>query len=362
MAQTTRSSSPGSKKPKPAPTKSAATKAPASRKATAALPGVPPRKKVAPPPLPPPSPQASLTEATRAMDALRAKAWGAATALKLSTPAGVAVDAVAQVAPRPHWVLLTKGLLPRGFELSLRTVRAPEHAAPPPWTLALLDELVRAQEQGASLGPGQLLPLAAGTAPELGNDFRAVTLGLDPKLGEIVVAGAHFPVLAIVALARDEERMVREWSPLGLLEVMAKVDPLWVLDPDRSSLLASPRARTAIESRAEREGSAMEAAWARQSHWVTQGGGVVWTLSVDGVESLVSLLKGRTAHLRSFQLRSAEGLVEVHAAQAPSVAPGQDRLVIALSQTAGRVLRSQLRAAPGTYRAEALPQLTISVP
>lgn len=314
----------------------------------------------------PPTSRPRVTEAARAQafevahEAARQAAWSQPGAV-IATVDGVRVWGEALAKGRPHWQLLTDGLWRRGYELSLRVVRAREEVAPPAWALALLDRQVRRAlgEDAAPPDATWSLEEAAPMAPE--SDLAALTLAPETMPGALETPHGRAPVWQLVPLTRDEARLVREWCPSGLVELLRTVDPLLVADAERASLLQSPRARLAIEQRVAREGSSLGAMHAKVSTLKRAKAEATWRLSADAVDTVIALLKGRTAHQRAFVVRGSGAGVEVRPGDAPAVDVGPDGAVLKLSQAASRQLRAQLRARPGRYTIESLPGFAVEV-
>jgi hypothetical protein len=230
---------------------------------------------------------------------------------------------------------------------------------PPPWAAELLAQVFRQHADGAAMEPGQSLRLTAPLTED--SDMQAAALAVDPKLGTLETAHAKLTGLAVVGLCKDEERLAREWSPLGLSQILLQFDPALITDPERQSLMSSPRARTAIEQRAAQEGSSLHTAWTPISVLAKKGDGVQWGLSPEGVELLIALLKGRTGFLRPFTLRSPDAQVEVVPADAPRATVTDHTMLLQLPHTAAKAIRSTVRPAPGTYKLPELPTLTFEV-
>jgi hypothetical protein len=265
--------------------------------------------------------------------------------------------------PQPAWVLLSSGLAPQGLELVLRVARGKEELAPPPWIEASFRELVT-----AALGPAAPPPTAEQVviptlpmAPGSGSDLGSFAFTPDPTLTPHLPPGLAVKPLLAVGLTRDEERLVREWSPQGLLEVLSRADPALLTDPDRASMLQSPRARTAIEQRVAREGSSLSAMRAARSELQASGTKLLWRLSADAVDTVVSLVKGRTGHQRPFSIHAPGLELAVLPADHASLVLDGSRATLTLSQAAARLLRATLRAVPGRYVIDAVPGLTIEV-
>ncbi len=272
---------------------------------------------------------------------------------------GVTVHQALMPLPVPHWHLVTEGLAGVGFELTLRVPGESGERAPMPWALELMGHLIASGRAGQlARANGQTITLArplGGSA----STMQSVALGPDSLLKPLATPGGAVPVWVIFGLTPDEARITREWNPGGLLEVARAVNALLVTDLERSSLLMSPRARSVIEQRVEREGSAMEGFATRISELKQTERATTWRLGSDAVETVVSLLKGRIAHQRAFQVRAGTQVVEVTPVDAaPS---GVSPHVLKLSQTAARQMRATLKSKPGTYTWEALPDFKIEI-
>jgi hypothetical protein len=275
----------------------------------------------------------------------------------------VTVGVAAVRAPKPHWLFVTTGLWLRGVELCLKVPHRAEDVGPPAWALDTVRTLVghAASVDGPPLTSAQVLTLGAPFAP--GSEMTSFAFVAESTLGSVVTPHDTVHPLLAVGLTRDEERIVREWSPTALLEVLAQADALLATDIERSSLLLSPRARLHIEQRVEREGGSLSVMWAQRSSLVAAGpAATTWTLSSDAVETFVSLLKGRIGHHRGFSVHTAGSTsVDVIPADRPSLIMTGDAGRIELSQPAARALRAALRPRAGRYAIESLPELTIEV-
>lgn len=280
----------------------------------------------------------------------------------LGTVEGVSICGSLVPRGRPHWHLLTDGLAPRGYELSLRVQKEKEDLATPPWALALITTLItRASEGQLAADTNQVMLLGQGVAPGTDSELFGVVFTADPEVGALVTAHQSVPVLLAVPVTRDEARAVREWSPTGLVEVLSRVDPLLITLLDRPSLLQSPRARILIEQRMEKEGSSLSTMTAATSQASKSGEVVTWRLSVDAVDTLCSLLKGRIAHQRPFRVVSGASRVEVVNGDPAAAEFKKRQLTLRLTLVAARQLRSLLRSKPGRYTFDQLPNFALTV-
>lgn len=274
----------------------------------------------------------------------------------------VTVGVAACRAPKPHWLYVTTGLWPRSVELCLKVPQWTEEPSPPAWASGAFRTLVgiAASPEGPSLTDAQVVTLGVPFAP--GSELTSFAFIDEPTLGTVVTPYDSVKPLLAVGLTRDEERIVREWSPTALLEVLGQADALLATDLERSSLLLSPRARTHIEQRVEREGSSLSVMWAARSSLVAQPQGSTWSLSANAVETFVSLLKGRIGHHRGFAVHAAGSTtVDVAPADRPSLVAVGASSRIELSQPAARQLRAVLRPKEGRYTIDSLPELIIEV-
>lgn len=313
------------------------------------------------PPTPPPS-AAQRADALAAAHRAATGRWWGGPGSTVAVVKGVELRAALVTRERPHWHLLTAGLARAGVELSLRVARGKDEAAAPPWAVSLLRGLAE-RTLGGEVAPDalQCLTPAGGLGPEGATDLAALAFTVDPELHTLQTPFDTVPVLQAVPVTADEARVMREWSPPGLVEVLARVSPLLVTELERPSLLQSPRARQFIEQRVAREGSSLATLTAETSRATREGDVVTWRLSQEAVEPLTSLLKGRIGHLRGFTVRAGAATVEVVSADAPAVDLSPRSLTLRLSQPAARQLRATLRATPGTYTVEQLPKFALTV-
>lgn len=319
-------------------------------------------------PVAPPRPSEEQRRAALAAsnEALRQRLW-AGPGTHVSSVQDVAIRFGLVTRGRPHWHFLTEGLALGGYELSLRVQKEKDELAPPEWSTALLSTLIKDAKEGQlSADRNQVMVLADGVAPGTDTELSGVVFTDDPEGPALSTAFDHVPVLLAVPVARDETRAVREWSPTGLVEVLAKVDPLLITLLDRPSLLQSPRARILVEQRMEREGSSLSTMTASVSQVSKTGELVTWKLSADGVDTLSSLLKGRIAHQRPFSVVSGNivsGASRVEVVNGdPAVAQfDKKHLTLHLTLVAARQLRSLLKASPGTYTFDQLPNFALTV-
>ncbi|MGV3620200.1 MAG: hypothetical protein ACO1OB_05265 [Archangium sp.] len=235
-------------------------------------------------------------------------------------------------------------------ELFLRVARQKDELNEPAWAKALMTSLVtRVQNDELTPDVNQVVLLSTGIAD--GQESELAALAFTPVDGGMLA----------VPVTRDEAKVVREWSPSGLVDVLSRVDPRLVTQLDRPSLLQSPRARQLIEQRIDLEGSSMSSMTANTSRFTKLGTELTWKLSSDAVETLVSLLKGRIGHLRGFSVVSDGHRVDVANGDGAAIEFTPKVTSMKLSMVAARQLRAQLKTKPGSYSFEQLPGVTLQV-
>lgn len=308
-----------------------------------------------------PSEAEKLELVAQALESAIARLWRGCPTYAQPSIDGVSVQCAAGSRVRPHWHLVTNGLAARGFELSLKVPRPKEELTPPAWALLLLSLVVRTAKEQA-LTPPSLVPLTPGAlGVGIENDLTAFSLSVDRDLGLVGGAALKVPVLTIVGMFDDEVRLSIEWSVSGLLEVYGSADPLMTTDLERSSLLLSPRTRTQLEGRVEREGSSTQVLTAHTSQLEVVKDHVKWTLDAPTSGRFAALLKGRVGHGRGFEVRSRHAVVEVVAGEAPAISTTVDGLRLKVDLPTARAMRALLRGRAGTFKWDVLPQLTLSV-
>lgn len=326
--------------------------------------GTPPRSAPTKAARAPSPPKATLSErrglVLTALEAAQTVHWGLAPVTG-STVGGVEVRVAAISRPRPFWWLRSHGLSSSvPVEVVVRVPRAPGEGQPPAWSFPVLERLIAFARDG-ELEPGQIVRWPAPFGEGTETDLDAFAIAIEPSFGIITTTHDTVRVLLAVGITNDEVRLVREWSPEGLLEVLAKLDPTLCTTLDRASLLASPRARQAIEQRVEREGSSMGVLQARVCEGVVNKTSLSWKVDADTADAILSLLKGRIGHQRPFIVRAATFELEFQPGDAPALTFDRVKATLKLTQTMARNLRATLKARPGTYAWEGLPSFSLEV-
>jgi hypothetical protein len=167
-----------------------------------------------------------------------------------------------------HWHLVTHGLTEMqeketpdrdisgwGAELTLRVLGTDNQAT---WGVDLLSALAGyVWSSGRPFDEGHHIDLRG--PMKLGSDtgLRAAAVVADPRLSPLQGPFGEVRFLQVVGLHADELEVCRAWSTEGVLDLLARTDPLWCSDLQRPSLLSDPAARAEIEARRASEGSSL---------------------------------------------------------------------------------------------------------
>lgn len=180
------------------------------------------------------------------------------------------VDAVGLYLVGSHWHLVTCGLTELhgkespdpdvsgwGFELTFRIGPAdPED--PPLWAVDFLAALASYVWAGKH-------PFAAGHLVDLRGPIKlhsesALTAGVvveDPALGFLDSPFGQLQFLQVVGLTAAELELCRAWNASGVVELLARRDPLLVTDLGRADITDDAELAAEAAERAGREGSAL---------------------------------------------------------------------------------------------------------
>jgi hypothetical protein len=274
----------------------------------------------------------------------------------------------------PHWHFVTYGFSDLhektsddpeqsgfGFELTFRLRRGDEQE-PPAWAYNVLQNLARyVFRTGNPFGVGHHVPLNGPIALGAETEIHSVAFALDPELGEISTPYGGIEFLQMVGITRDEARAIKRWSSTGMLELLAKRDPLLITSLDRPSLLSEPATRAEIDARTAREGSSSAASFTTQLAYVHGADGVHLTLGAIAVEDLVALIQGRILFDREFSLMGRGTIVSFRPAETAGFGLDAMELAIDTNEELAREILMNLRPERGQYSFEALPSLTLEV-
>src|SRR5512140_197259 len=291
------------------------------------------------------------------------------------------ISAYFNESPTPHWHYVSYGLTELrekqgknpdvsgwGFELTFRLAVAREEPEPPLWPMGLLQNLARyVFTTSHYFEVGHHFDLNGPIALDEKTALCAVAFAQDPRLEVARSPNGAFEFLQAVALHADELDVIRGWNTRGLLELLAKVDPLFIARLDRPSVLEDPALAQEIRERTEKEGSFTGAFFSpvvasAKAPW---GGGFELTLAALALPDLDRLLHGRIRFGRGFLVQAGDApsqKVRFEPAAAPRVELREGVLTVSLTAEVAEELRGALSPRKrGEYRVASLPELAIQI-
>jgi hypothetical protein len=167
-----------------------------------------------------------------------------------------------------HWHLVSHGLTELhgkespdryvsgwGFELTFRLAGTEEE---PLWAVDMLANLAAyVWTSGHPFAPGHNVDLRGPIHLDTTSVITAAAVIVDPELGQLAGPYGALEFLQIVGLTADELELCRSWSTEGVIELLARDNPLLVTSLDRASLLEDPIRRLEAGERAAGDGSAL---------------------------------------------------------------------------------------------------------
>ena len=154
-----------------------------------------------------------------------------------------------------HWHFVTYGLSELfektshdpaisgfGFELTMRTPRAPGEATPPAWPLRALQGLGRyVLGTGQGFDTGHCADLGGPIAQDQDSALTCLACVPDPLLRQISTPFGALLFLQVVGLTRDELTAMQRLDHEGVVNLIGELDFHGMTDPARSSYFQDPR-------------------------------------------------------------------------------------------------------------------------
>lgn len=177
------------------------------------------------------------------------------TAYELDTPSPLPAIAVYEAVRPLHWHFVTYGLSELfeksssdpevsgfGFELTMRTPRAPDEATPPTWPLRALQGLGRyvlGRRQG--LDTGHCADLGGSIAQGQDSALTCLACVPDPLLGKIGTPFGSLLFLQVVGVTSDELAAMQRLDHEGVVHLLSELDFHGITDPSRGSYFKDPQ-------------------------------------------------------------------------------------------------------------------------
>jgi hypothetical protein len=220
--------------------------------------------------------------------------WTPHSAGRSSGPSPLAEITAHRLEAPPHWHIVTYGLSDLsdlegpeapvaapaeregsgwGFELTVR-LEDPVPVAEgeePQWAVDFLTNLAAyVNSSGHAFAEGHHIDLRG--PMRLGTDTRltAAVVVMDPALGLLDGPLGTVEFLQVVGITADELELCRSWSTEGVVELLARQNPLLVTLLGRDSLLADPDVASEVAERVAGEGSSLTELLVGTLHWSTR--------------------------------------------------------------------------------------------
>ncbi len=284
----------------------------------------------------------SASPARAALDRALESPEASGEAVRFDLEAEEGAPAIESIVAQPrgaHWLFATYGLTRldeepaaprRGYELVLRVPvdgtasAAPEGSprveapAAPLWPVELLRAVASYLEStGAELADGHTVDVGGPIARDVETKLTAVVAVNDPAIAPFETPFGPVRLLELVGIAADEHDLLLDWSVAGLIELLARDNPLLVTDLRRESILETALASEA-RARAEREGSSLERLSADLRVQMDDSGRVASVaVGPTAVGPLRRVLKSRLGHQKTVTIDGSAGVLQIVPGEEP---------------------------------------------
>jgi suppressor of fused-like protein len=271
--------------------------------------------------------------------------------------------------PTPHWHYISYGLSDlyakttasaasgHGFELSLRVATAPHESEPPLWPMHLLQSLARyVCRTGHGFHDGHRMSANGPITLSMPSELCSMAFTFDRELPAIDTPNGRVAFLQVVGITLDEEAVAHKWDTRKLLDSLLPHMPLFITNPQRSSLLGQPGVMARATEGIRRDGSSSCAAYTdvldiaerkrflRQSH-------VQLTLGARQIEQLAEFIPLRLPFGKSFVLAGPRARLLVEPGKKNTLAMARDgSLRLSVSPAAVKEFATLLHPRQGVYK------------
>lgn len=277
----------------------------------------------------------------------------------------------------PHWHIVSYGMTELfqkeeesrpeisgwGFEFTARVACEEGDEQAPVWFLNFLQNLGRyVWQSGNVFAVGHHLnangPIAAGVETKL----HAVTFATPPRLpAEVESKNGKFVFLHVLGITLDELEAMKRWNSVGVIERIAEQDALLITDLARASYTDREDFREAVDEGAARDGSSQGETFVSRLGIAQDGDAMTLTLGALAARDVGPGVLGRLPFGKPYAVVGPEQVCVFEPADANAVALEDGMLRVSLDAAAAQALADTLDARRGTYRLDALPQLSIVV-
>lgn len=239
-----------------------------------------------------------------------------------------------------------------GFELTVRVPRRDEDTMPT-WPIELMQYLARyVFATGNSLEPLQHLELASPVVPGDKNaTVRAVAIVYDSQFEALQSASGSVEMLQVVGITADEYKQMRRWQVDKFLALLARDNPLLLLDPYRESILDKPDIQKIIADGMRDDGSSVGALYVLGLDVKQTVSTVEVSMNEAAVGDLESAMRGRIPYDRTFKLLGPGKGIVFEPSDESRVSKENDEglIVVQLSAATADEIARTVKAKPATY-------------
>jgi hypothetical protein len=279
---------------------------------------------------------------------------------------------------QPHWHYVTYGFSELwekesdnadvsgwGIEMTFR-LAADKAKKPPAWPLNFLQNLARyVFETGNVLEEHHHLDLNGPIALGQKTAIHAAAFALDPQLPPLSTPNGRVNFVQCVGLTLDELEAIQDWNARGVLDLLARDNPLLVTDLKRKSVLTNPDIADAVRQGIERDGSSTGRINVNKATWreTTRAGKrhLQLTVAAHIVDRLGRYLNGRLPHQRDFVLLGAKKGIIFEPGKRLTWKADDVLLTVKIPDTLVGVVAATVQPVRGVYRFPGHEALSIKV-
>jgi suppressor of fused len=278
---------------------------------------------------------------------------------------------------QPHWHYVTYGYTELwakesdnpdesgwGLEMTFRLTRGKRERKPPQWPLSFLQNLARyVFRTGNVFEPRHHLPLNSPICVGSDTKIQAASFVLDPQLPELDTPNGRFHFLQVVGLTLDELDALVSWDAERFLEVLGRVNPLYLTDLDRDSILTVASVAEEVRAGRQRDGSSTSGFFVPVLAWTAESTppGVRLILGASAVPNFLTMLRGRLPHGREFSLWGNDRAVTFESAAAPGWEDNGDQLTVRVPKPLLDGMLTGLKPQRGLYQWPEFPGFVIEI-
>ncbi len=307
-----------------------------------------------------------------------AKHWGTIISFRLGGPDPLDGVSAYEVADPPHFHYVTYGFSELyskesddaehsgwGFELTFRLARGEDDHDPPVWPVNLLQNLARyVFGSGNVFSEGDYLPLNGPIAAERETLIHSALFAQDPRLPPIDTPHGRLAFIQLIGVTDAERLWAQAWNTLGVVDVLARDEPLLLTNLGRSCRTEDPSFVAAAKAGRAADGSRTGVIHVDQLSWKTTGllrKKTTLTIGALAAPGLGTVLPGRIPHERGLALLGEDAAVQMVPGP-PGVHTSDDGvLAIGLTPMLAEEISEALVPRRGEYTFAALPGFVLEV-